>query len=106
VATSFNGGYLVTEGLFPVAVCGKLETNIRAGSASTVALWEEDLDRMNGSCIPTMSQMIRMQQLTIINIMLKYVLDQANNMPKMKLRVNFAKDNNQKTGVAAGAAQG
>jgi hypothetical protein len=29
-----------------------------------------------------------------------------NNMPKMKLRVNFAKDNNQKTGVAAGAAQG
>ena len=53
-----------------------------------------------------MSQMIRMQQLTIINIMLKYVLDQANNMPKMKLRVNFAKDNNQKTGVAAGAAQG
>ena len=56
--------------------------------------------------VPTMSQMIRMQQLTIINIMLKYVLDQANNMPKMKLRVNFAKDNNQKTGVAAGAAQG
>ena len=52
--------------------------------------------------VPTMSQMIRMQQLTIINIMLKYVLDQANNM---KLRVNFAKHNNQKAGVASGAAQ-
>ena len=42
---------LVTEGLFPVVVCGKLETNIRTGLASTVALWEEDLDKMNGSCI-------------------------------------------------------
>jgi replication initiation and membrane attachment protein DnaB len=31
-----------------------------------------------------------MQQLTIINIMLKYVFDLANNM---KLRVNFAKHN-------------
>jgi hypothetical protein len=41
---------LVTEGLFPVVVCGKLETNIRTGLASTVALWEEDLDKMNGSC--------------------------------------------------------
>ena len=46
-----NHGYLVTEGLIPVAVCGKLETNIRTGSVSTVALGEEDLDRMNGSCI-------------------------------------------------------
>ena len=53
-----------------------------------------------------MSQMIRMQQLTIINIMLKYVLDQANNMPNMKLQVKFAKHNNQKTVVALGAAQG
>ena len=53
-----------------------------------------------------MSHMIRMQQLTIINIMLQYVLDQANNMPNMELRVNFAKHNNQKTGVASGAAQG
>ena len=43
---------LVTEGLlFPVVVCGKLETNTRTGLASTVALWEEDLDNMNGSCI-------------------------------------------------------
>jgi len=42
---------LVTEGLFPVVACGKLETNIRTGSVSTVALWEEDLDKMNGSCI-------------------------------------------------------
>ena len=42
---------LVTEGLFPVVVCGKLETNIRTGLASTVDLWEEDLDKMNGSCI-------------------------------------------------------
>jgi hypothetical protein len=33
---------LVTEGLFPVVVCGKLETNIWTGLASTVALWEED----------------------------------------------------------------
>jgi hypothetical protein len=38
--------------------------------------------------------------------MLKYVLDQANNMPNMKLRVNFAKHNNKKTRVASGAAQG
>jgi hypothetical protein len=53
--------------------------------------------------VPTMSQMIRMQQLIIINIMLKYVLDQASNM---KLPVNFAKHNNQKAGVASGAAQG
>jgi hypothetical protein len=30
---------LVTEGLLPVVVCGKLETNIRTGLASTVALW-------------------------------------------------------------------
>ena len=42
---------LVTEGLFPVVVCGKLETNMQTGSASIVALWEEDLDKMNGSCI-------------------------------------------------------
>jgi hypothetical protein len=56
--------------------------------------------------VPTISQMIRMQQLTIINIMLKYVLDQANNMPNMKLRVNFATHNNHNTGVASGAAQG
>jgi hypothetical protein len=42
---------LVREGLFPVVVCEKLETNIRIGLASTVALWEEDLDTMNGSCI-------------------------------------------------------
>ena len=42
---------LVTEGLFPVVVCGKLETNIRRGLVSTVALWEEDLVKMNGSCI-------------------------------------------------------
>ena len=47
-----------------------------------------------------------MQQLTIINIMLKYVLDQANNMPNMKLRVNFAKHSTQKTRVASGAVQG
>ena len=40
------------------------------------------------------------------NIMLKYFLDQANNMPNMKMRVNFAKHNNLKTGVASGAAQG
>ena len=49
-----------------------------------------------------------MQQLTIINIMLKYFRDQANNMPNMKMRVNFAKHNNLnnlKTGVASGAAQ-
>jgi hypothetical protein len=46
-----------------------------------------------------------MQQLTIINIMLKYFLDQANNMPNMKMRVNFAKHNNLQTGVASGAAQ-
>jgi hypothetical protein len=32
-------------------VWGKLETNIRTGLASTVALWEEDLDKMNDSCI-------------------------------------------------------
>jgi hypothetical protein len=38
--------------------------------------------------------------------MLKYVLDQANNIPNMKLRVNFAKHNNQKAVVASGAAQG
>jgi hypothetical protein len=38
--------------------------------------------------------------------MLKYVLDQANNMPNMKLRVNFATHNNHNTGVASGAAQG
>jgi hypothetical protein len=42
---------LVTERLFLVVVCGKLETNIRTGLASTVALWEEDLDKMNGNCI-------------------------------------------------------
>ena len=42
---------LVTEGLFPVVACGKLETNIWTGLASTVALWKEDLDKMNGSCI-------------------------------------------------------
>ena len=35
--------------------------------------------------------------------MLKYFLDQANDM---KMRVNFAKHNNLKTGVASGAAQG
>lgn len=56
--------------------------------------------------VPTMSQMIRMQQLTIINIMLQYFLHQANTMPNMKMRVNFAKHNNLKTGVASGAAQG
>ena len=50
--------------------------------------------------------MNRMQQLTIINIMLKYFLDQGNNMPNMKMRVNFAKHYNLKTGVASGAAQG
>ena len=50
--------------------------------------------------------MNRMQQLTIINIMLKYFLDQANNMPNMKMRVNFAKHNNLKTGVASGTAEG
>ena len=42
---------LVTEELFPVVASGKFETNIRTGSVSTVALCEEDLDRMNGSCI-------------------------------------------------------
>ena len=42
---------LVTEGLFPVVVCGKVETDILTGLASTVALWEEDLDKMIGSCI-------------------------------------------------------
>ena len=42
---------LVTEGLFPVVSSGKFEANIRTGSVSTVALWQEDLDRMNGSCI-------------------------------------------------------
>ena len=42
---------LVTERLFPVVASGKLETNIRTDSVCTVALWEEDLDRMNGSCI-------------------------------------------------------
>ena len=42
---------LVTEGLSPVVVCEKLETNIRIGLASTMALWEEHLDTMNGSCI-------------------------------------------------------
>jgi hypothetical protein len=47
-----------------------------------------------------------MQQLTIINIMLQYFLHQANTMPNMKMRVNFAKHNNLKTGVASGAAQG
>jgi hypothetical protein len=47
-----------------------------------------------------------MQQFTIINIMLKYFLDKANNMPNMKMRVNFAKHSNLKTGVASGAAQG
>ena len=56
--------------------------------------------------VPTMSQMNRMQQFTIINIMLKYFLDKANNMPNMKMRVNFAKHSNLKTGVASGAAQG
>ena len=30
---------LVTEGLFPVVASGKLETNFRTGSVSTVALW-------------------------------------------------------------------
>jgi hypothetical protein len=35
--------------------------------------------------------------------MLKYILEQANNM---KLRVNFAKHNNQKAGVESSAAQG
>jgi hypothetical protein len=38
--------------------------------------------------------------------MLKYVLGQANNMPNMKMRVNFAKHNTLKTGIASGAAQG
>ena len=38
--------------------------------------------------------------------MLKYFLDKANNMPNMKMRVNFAKHNNLKIGVASGAAQG
>jgi hypothetical protein len=47
-----------------------------------------------------------MQQFTIINIMLKYVLGQANNMPNMKMRVNFAKHNNLKTGIASSATQG
>ena len=47
-----------------------------------------------------------MQQFTIINIMLKYFLGQANNMPNMKMRVNIAKHNNLNTGVASGAAQG
>jgi hypothetical protein len=42
---------LVTKGLFPVVVSEKIETNIRIGSVNTVALWEEDLDRMNGNCI-------------------------------------------------------
>jgi hypothetical protein len=56
--------------------------------------------------VPTMSHMNRMQQLTIINIMLKYFLDQANNMPNMKMRVNFAKHNNLNTGVASDTAQG
>ena len=42
---------LITEGLFPVVVCGKLETNIWIGLASTMALCEEHLDTMNGSCI-------------------------------------------------------
>ena len=31
---------LVTEGLFPVVASGKLETNIRTGTISTVALWK------------------------------------------------------------------
>ena len=31
---------LVTEGLFPVVASGKLETNIRTGTNSTVALWK------------------------------------------------------------------
>jgi hypothetical protein len=35
--------------------------------------------------------------------MLKYILEQANNM---KLRVNFAKHNNQKAGAESSAAQG
>jgi hypothetical protein len=47
-----------------------------------------------------------MQQLTIINIMQKYFIDQANNMLNMKMRINFAKHNNLKPGVASGAAQG
>ena len=42
---------LVTEALFPVVAYGQFETNIRRDSVSTVALWEEDLDRMNGSYI-------------------------------------------------------
>jgi hypothetical protein len=42
---------LVTEGLFPVGSSGIFETNIRTGLASTVALRQEDVDRMNGSCI-------------------------------------------------------
>jgi hypothetical protein len=32
------------------------------------------------------------------------VLENIFYMPNMKLRVNFAKHNNQKTGVASGAA--
>jgi hypothetical protein len=31
---------LVTERLFPVVASGKLETNIRTGTNSTVALWK------------------------------------------------------------------
>ena len=42
---------LVTEELFPVVASGKFETNIRTGQVSSVALWEEDLDIINGSCI-------------------------------------------------------
>ena len=39
----------VTEVLLPVVASGKFETNIR--TVSTVALWQEDFDRMNVSCI-------------------------------------------------------
>ena len=42
---------LVTDALFPVVAYGQFETNIRRDSVSTVALGEEDLDRMNGSYI-------------------------------------------------------
>jgi hypothetical protein len=42
---------LVTEALFPVVAYGQFEKNIRRDSVNTVALWEEDLDRMNGSYV-------------------------------------------------------